>query len=252
MELMPAVVCLTKTYGIKGIFIYARLKLGLTNGIQVPHIQYPVYLRKGSSDISVFQEMFSYREYEIDFDFQPDTIIDAGANIGLASVFFANRYPKATVIAIEPEKTNFEVLKKNTGHYKNIHGLKNAISSQSGVTLSVVDSGGGNWAFRTEVVDSSQQAKVTDQVTTITIPDIMKKYNFKIIDVVKIDIEGAEGQLFETYQDWLPFTRCMIIELHDRMVPGCSKKVFKAVSDYNFSYSQNGESLIFINEDLKK
>lgn len=232
--------------------MYARLKLGFTNGIKVPDIQYPVYLRKGSSDIYCFQEIFSYKEYDIDLDYEPKTIIDGGANIGLASVFFANKYPQATVIPIEPERTNFELLKKNTEGYKNVVPLRNAISNQSGLSINVVDTGGGNWAFRTELADSSQQSEASNQVETITIPDIVKKYDFKTIDVLKIDIEGAEAQLFENgYEEWLPITRCLIIELHDRLAWGSSKRVFKAVSDYNFSYSQNGESLIFINEDLR-
>src|SRR5688572_6156510 len=104
MEVMPAVVCLAKHYGVKGVLIYIRLKLGFTKGINVPHVLHPINLRKGTSDIPTFQEIFTYDEYEVKLDFSPATIIDAGANVGLASIYFANKYPKASVFCVEPEK----------------------------------------------------------------------------------------------------------------------------------------------------
>lgn len=250
MEIMPAVVCLAKHYGIRGVLIYIRLKLGFTNRIHVPHVLHPINLRKGTSDIPTFQEIFTYDEYEVDLDFNPATIIDAGANVGLASIYFANKYPKASVYCVEPEKSNFDLLKQNVAGYKNIHPLKNAISNVAGEVINVVDTGGGNWAFRTEAVESSQDKKVNDSARTITITDIIKQYGIDTIDILKVDIEGAEAQLFESgYNEWLPRTRCLIIELHDRFAPGSSRTVFKAISEYNFSYSQNGENLIFINKD---
>lgn len=247
---MPAVVCLTKQYGVKGIMIYIRLKLGFTHGVHVPNVLHPIKLRKGTSDIPAFKAIFAHSEYEVTLNFTPSTIIDVGANVGLAAIYFVNKYPKSTVFCIEPEKTNFELLKENVAKYNNIHPLKNAISNQSGQTINVIDIGGGNWAFRTEAVEFSQNKKVNDSAKTITITDIMKQNGLDTIDILKIDVEGAEGQLFESrYQDWLPRTRCLLIELHDRFAPGSSKKVFKAISEYNFTYSQNGENLIFINED---
>jgi len=252
MQLMPAVVCLTRQFGIKGMLIYAKLKLGMTDGISVPEVVHPIYLRKNTSDIPTFQEIFTYKEYDVTLDYYPQTIVDAGANVGLASVYFANRYPKARIICIEPEKTNFTLLQKNTKSYKNIFPLKNALSNQSKQTINIIDEGGGNWAFRTESVESSKGKKIDDFAETITVSDIMKQNGLEYIDVLKIDIEGAERQVFESgYDQWLPKTRCLIIELHDRFAPGSSKAVFKALSEYNFSYSQNGENLIFVNMDAK-
>lgn len=250
MELMPAVVCLAKNYGIKGVSLYMRLKLGFTNGIIVPGVAHPIHLRKGTSDIPAFQEIFTYHEYDVALDYEPQTIIDAGANVGLASIYFANRYPKATIVSVEPEQSNFEMLTQNVSKYTNIVPLKRAISDHSNHSINVIDEGSGNWGFRTESIDSSHDMKIKEIVMTISLKDIMQENRFEMIDILKIDIEGAEAQLFKRgYEDWLPRTRCLIIELHDRFAPGCSKSVFKAISEYNFSYSQNGENLVFINED---
>ena len=71
------------------------------------------------------------------------------------------------------------------------------------------------------------------------------------LDVVKLDIEGAEKEVFRAgFESWLPKTRLLIVELHDRMVPGCSKSLFDAVSKYDFDCETRWENLIFYNKQL--
>lgn len=248
----PAIMCLAKDYGIKGVLVYLRLKLGFTNGFSFPKVSHPIYLRTNSSDIPTFQGVFTYKEYEVDLKFDPQNIIDAGANIGLAAIYFANRYPKSRIVSIEPEKSNFSVLERNTRDYGNIRPIKNALSKQSRQVINIVDNGHGNWGFITESIEMSQGKNVADFAETITIEDIMKQHDMEYIDILKVDIEGAEKEVFEgNYQYWLPKTRCLMVELHDRLTPGSSKMVFKAISEYEFAYTQSGENLVFINLDKK-
>ena len=82
-----------------------------------------VYLRPGTTDQNVYDEIFLEREYDINLG-TPLFIVDAGAHIGLAAVFFASKYPKATVIAIEPEPSNFGVLLRNVENYNNIKPIQ--------------------------------------------------------------------------------------------------------------------------------
>jgi hypothetical protein len=81
-----------------------------------------------------------------------------------------------------------------------------------------------------------------------SVSDLMKKFGFPRIDIIKIDIEGSEKEVFTENYGWLSETNCLIIELHDRMKRGCSTTVFRAVDQYNFSLSLRGENLIFIKE----
>ena len=69
------------------------LKRGVVE-IRVPTLRAPVAIRRGTSDVSTFEQVFVEQEYEIPLDFEPATIVDAGANIGLASALFASRYPR--------------------------------------------------------------------------------------------------------------------------------------------------------------
>ena len=80
-------------------------------------LNHPLWLRLRTTDVSVFEEIIVNSEYHFEYAGEPRTIVDAGANIGLTSVFFANRFPQARIFAIEPEAQNFEMLKKNTGAY---------------------------------------------------------------------------------------------------------------------------------------
>lgn len=233
------------------LWINNLTKLGF-HKISLRSLQFPVILRPNSSDLKVFHQIFTFNEYGMNLGFVPRFIIDAGANIGLSAVFFSNKFPGAKIVAIEPEKSNFKMLEINTKDYKNIILVKNALSNHSNVSFDVVDKGYGNWGFITEIEGIKNTSKVVDTVKTITIDDILNTYNLEYLDLLKIDIEGGEKQLFENnYENWLPKTKCIIIELHDGITKGSSKSFFKAISKYDFSYFNRGENLLFINNALK-
>lgn len=239
-----------KKFGRAGAKLYSDIKRGNTNPLNVPMTQHPVYLRPGTSDIQTFEQLFYEDEYGFALDFVPRTIIDGGANIGLAAIYFSNKYPEAKIISIEPEPSNFEMLVKNTVNYNNVSAHNAALTKNSKAKIIIEDKGLGHWGFMTTEVsgDVPQDAVV---IPTISIFDLMRENNFESIDLLKIDIEGAEKELFETgYESWLPKTRVLVVELHDRMKKGCSKSVFSAVCKYDFSFSHKGENLIFTNNAL--
>ena len=70
-------------------------------------------LRVPSTDVPTYMQVFLNNEYDFRAIKRPRVIVDAGANIGLASILFANRYPEAKVLAIEPEHDNFSLLADN-------------------------------------------------------------------------------------------------------------------------------------------
>jgi FkbM family methyltransferase len=199
-----------------------------------------IYLRNGTTDVHTFYDIFTNDEYDIDFGFTPETIIDCGANTGLVTVFYKSKYPESKIIAIEPESSNFEMLVKNTSSFNNVHCLKNAVWGNEGF-IEISDPGFGNWGFMTSETDNESETSVK----TVTINSIMQKFELLNIDVLKIDIEGAEKEVFESdHQEWLSKTRVILIELHDRLKPGCSTAFFKAISKLNFYVEIKGELLI--------
>jgi len=228
--------------------IYRQLKTGSLSGIKMKGLRHPFAMRNNPSDYATFMEVLVRKEYSIPFPFTPNTIIDAGGNIGLTAVFFANQFPTATIITVEPDKNNFAVLSKNIAPYKNISAINKGIWTHTSF-LNVIDTGRGENSFIVEEV-STPTATTAE---AIAINEIMQQQQWKTIDLLKIDIEGTEKNIFEKgFEQWLPYTKVLFVETHDRMKKGCSAAVFKAVSRYNFSCTVAGENFLFTNDDLLK
>jgi len=119
-----------KKFGVLGFKLYMIKKMKIPRIIQVslPESNDTMKLRPNTSDMDVFQQIFVNEEYEFSLDRDPKVIIDAGANIGLASIYYSIKYPEAKIIAIEPELSNYELLKNNIKNYPNIYSTKSAMA----------------------------------------------------------------------------------------------------------------------------
>jgi len=187
--------------------------------VKVPGIKHPVHLRLGTSDAWALKEVLLDGEYDFLPMISPKVIIDAGANIGLAAVFFANKFPDAMVFALEPEESNFKLLEKNIAAYPQIKALKIAIWNEN-KHINLVDASGGHWGFVTRDDVSFEQRGL---VEAITMDRLMEKLNLERIDILKVDIEGAEIEVFENPAKWIEKVRIIMIELHERYRPGCEQ-----------------------------
>jgi len=217
--------------------IKSKMRTRPSEEIKINGIQHPLTLSNFNVDVTTLFQIFFAEEYNIDFPEPPETIVDCGANIGLSAVYFANKYPKATIIAIEPDLRNFEFLKKNTAPYQNIHCLRRAVWPTS-VQMELVDPGNGGWSLQTK-------ASETGAMKSITLDEVMRQFDFSAIDLLKIDIEGAEKELFANhYEHWLSKTGTIAIELHDFIQPGTSDNFYKAIQPYHFNLTSRGENLI--------
>lgn len=190
-------------------------------------VAHPFFLRMPSSDAPTYEQVFVKQEYDFVAAQPPNTIVDAGANIGLASIYFANRFPDARIIAIEPERDNFELLKKNIAPYPNIIPLHAALWDRN-TSISLVDPGLGAWGFMTQDDDESatQLGKLRHQVPAVTVDQVMRDYGLEKIDILKIDIEGAEKEVFRDPGLWIDRVDALIVELHEGMKPGCYRSFY--------------------------
>lgn len=233
-----------RNYGLTGLLLYLRLKLWHLSRLRLPYIKSIIHLRPNTSDREVFDQIFLSREYELAIPFVPEVIIDGGANIGLTSVYLANKYQGANILAIEPEQSNFRALLQNASTYENIIPIRAALWHEK-TQLQISDVGTGEWGY---VVGSEGDGGL-EPTETITMQEIMEQFELSTIDLLKIDIEGAEKELFAAnYEAWLPKVKCIVIELHDNLKPGTSRCVFRTLDRYNFSFSLQNGSMVFINE----
>jgi FkbM family methyltransferase len=212
--------------GAKGVVpsVLARL-ISPAREIEVrsKEICHPIHLRLRSSDPLLFREIIRGHSYDLSLQSKPRVIVDAGANIGLASVWFANQYPKARIIAIEPEPDNVRMLRKNTRYYPNISVVAAALWDHA-TTLAIDYSANSTAGWKV--------VKAAGGVPSISIPEVMQCFNLDRIDLLKVDIEGAEKEVFEASSDWIKSVGTIAIELHDRFKHGCARAVFGATSNF--------------------
>jgi len=235
-------------YGFSGLIFYIKLLLENDSSLlefKSKEMKHPISLRRGTSDINAFYQVLFNLEYDIKFEKKPEVIIDLGANIGLASIFFLNKFPDCKVIAVEPEPSNFEILKRNTGKYPNFFAYNKAIWNKP-AKLQIRDSELGNWAFQVKEAKGEE----SNIIEAISLGQIIKESNLSQIDVLKIDIEGAEVELFSgNCDEWLSITKYIIIETHDWLRNGCAKTLFQALFKYDFKLCIQKENLVIILKD---
>lgn len=224
---------------LQGLRVSAQLLLSRNEtAVSLPGYQWPIQVRTDTSDVATFGQIFINKEYE-SFVEDPKVIIDLGANVGYASIFFANKYPGAKIISVEPEASNFEVLVRNTQQYPSITPVQAAIWSRK-AALSIINPGDEKWLFQVAEATGSEEG-----INAITMQELLEMHGMPDrIDILKIDIESAEKELFESnYEYWLDRTNMMVIELHDGLLQGCSQSFYRALSHYDFNQYIVGENI---------
>ncbi len=195
-----------------------------------------------SSDADVFDQIFLGEEYSPLLGGQPSVIFDLGANIGLSSAWFLNRFPRATVLAVEPDPDNFALCRENLAMFgaRAQILLGAAWSKRTGLSLSRGSfRDGKEWA--SQVVERTvSDARV--EVDAWDIPSLLSQVGTNVIDLLKVDIEKGELELFLSgCETWIPFVRAICIELHGK---DCEELFFRALRNFDSTLIQSGELTI--------
>ena len=203
--------------------------------LEVPGGGGPFFVRPGTSDMAIFDEVFFSKYLPRDRSFR--TVIDCGANIGCTVRYWKWLDPDCTVIAVEPDPENFDLLQKNTAKFNGIQCIRAGIWPTTGA-LHLEKEGVGHSAIRTTMGGSGD-------TEAVTIPGLLDRSHLDRIDLLKIDIEGSELELF-TQGDlsWIGKVGTIAIELHDHWRPGCGDAFFKAIAPYSWTYSIVGYTLV--------
>ncbi len=201
----------------------------------------PLILRRGSSDFYVFCQVVLEDQYRLSEVAQPKYIVDAGANIGLTSVVLLERYPECKILVIEPDPQNYSMAERNLRSYgQRCQLFPVALWSEAG-TLNVQRGVSGDrldWACRTVATEKSSGVLVEAR----TLNSLLMEVGFPRIDLLKVDIEGAELQVFgEADTSFLEQTTYCAVECHDDQ---CLEAFTKATQRYGFSIRHEGELAI--------
>jgi len=230
--------------GVSGVVAFVLAKVLGTHPLfktRVAGIKHPVYVRIGTTDASVLRQVLIEKHYDMPCGMVPKTILDAGANIGLSAIFFANKYPDATVIALEPETSNFQLLQKNISAYPQIKPLQAALWKVN-TQINLVDPHHGHHGFQTVEGNANDHAQ-SGLVEALTVDAVMSSMGLQTIDLLKIDIEGAEKEVFENSAIWIGNVEMIMAELHDSIKPGCSQAFREATKTFP-QESSKGETVM--------
>ncbi|CAI5518630.1 unnamed protein product [Closterium sp. Naga37s-1] len=208
-----------------------------------------VWVRPGSTDVSLLNQVLNKRSFRflrpsLLPHFRPSAILDAGANIGLASLVFAMRFPDALIVAVEPARDNFALLQRNVAHLPQILPVNAALWSHDSRIAVTIGVRGGFWGYemvpcghpqagggqqegrelqeggevqtqeqkeqhvqQQDQLDERQQqssstvnplspAPPSPCMAAVAVPSLLQRLHVPRFDFAKIDIEGAELQVF--------------------------------------------------------
>lgn len=214
-----------------------------------------VHVRPADSDASTFSQVFAERSYDLSGFAQQrrineayqgilasgrtPVIVDAGANVGAAMLWFAKLYPRAQVVAIEPSPSSAEICRRNAAAVPNARVVQAGIGSRPGALA--LESAGQSWAVTTV-------RATTGDVELITMSDAVASVPGGELFIAKIDIEGFESDLFETDTEWASTAPLVFIEPHDWLFPGrqTSNSFRRTFNETGHELLLRGENLVFV------
>ena len=236
----PAIACLAFIYRLRayvgwakdrfGIMVALRSTLGqfvrFDHAAYVPSKYGYVAVRPGTADLYVYDEVMVRDAYRIDLDPPPNFIVDAGAHIGLTARVFASTFPRARIYCLEVDEGNAALASRNTRGCPNVHVLRAGLWSDAS-TIAISNPAAATWSFRVQPSSTG--------IPAFGVHDLMRQFDMPWIDLLKMDVEGAEVDVLETAPAWIDRVGVMMIELHDRHRPACSAALEAAVANAGFN-----------------
>ena len=208
--------------------------------------KYSLTVRRGDTDKAVVRQVLGFDEYgPVSGLSNIKLIVDCGANVGVTSYYLLHRYPDARLIALEPDVHNYTLCRRNLEAFgRRAVVVRGALWSECRpLRISPSSRGRGSWALSVEPAESHE-----GDVEGFTIPELLKHSGIDArIDLLKIDIEGAETEVFRADTEWLDLARHLVIELHSAE----ARTTFAAaLSPFEYTREECGESTVI--RDLRR
>jgi FkbM family methyltransferase len=209
-------------------------------------------------DYKVLEQVYLYEEYElrrlarygelmeiyesICSENKVPLILDLGAHAGLASKYFSRQFPKANIVAVEPDPDNIAAARVNLQREANVRIINGGVSHQRGKAR-LLDSPSGSWGCRTE---RHEQGHIDLHSVNSIIE--MEAAHTCVPFIAKIDIEGFEKDLFLTNTEWIDRFPLIMIELHDWLFPreGTSSNFLKCMARHDRDFVYADENIFSI------
>lgn len=241
----------------KGFIVKRKGKFNLVNNFD--ENGFKIILKRKSSDPLVFNEIFADRQYNQVLSIIKENkihcsrLMDAGANIGCFTIFMKSLFPDVEILAIEPNSDTFNRMVKNVklNELKGIDMLNAGLwSSNTFLDPDRSFRDGEDWSFALK--ESGQNAE--NGIQSFTVQHLLEKQGWKDVAILKIDIEGAERELFRnqgTVKPWLNKIGLLVIEIHDEL--NIREDIYKILEEFDFQLTEGQNGILYaINKSKSK
>ena len=195
--------------------------------VKLSKLDHPIMLRPGTQDAETVIHTVVREEYG---DFKPErepkVMIDAGAYIGDTSAYFLSRFKQLRIVALEPSSQTYEAARANLNVY--------------GDRITLFNKGLAGKAGRLKFSGNTTAASLGDdgdEIDCTSVPELFDTFKFDRIDILKMDVEGAETEIFRTdAEQWLPRVDHVLVEVHG---PEAERVVLATLRDAAFLIRQH-------------
>jgi len=167
------------------------------------------YLIANLDDYRILEEMYINKQYSFESEGEIKTIVDIGSNVGTSIIYFLAEYPNALIYGYEPTSYCFDRLRKTVGNYKTVTIEKKAIDTKDGGVATIYIHPLGHSGSSNFPITGSK----SEQIPTTSLDAIVQKHNLSSIDILKVDIEGLEYEVFKTFKN-LSRVKYILVEIH--------------------------------------
>ncbi|MHB1421797.1 MAG: FkbM family methyltransferase [Gemmataceae bacterium] len=199
--------------------------------VSLKNLKYPILVRPGTQDADTVIDNVIREEYgRTPFTKDPEWMIDAGAYIGDTAAYFLSKYPKLKVIALEPNPSSHEIASQNLKPYGD-----RVILLKKGLFSEVRNQNFGGLGTSASITGASINGSESE-IECVTIPSLLEQYSIPHLDILKMDIEGAEEPIFASNPEkWLDRTGLVIIEIHGSK---CQELISRVLKENRFSMTR--------------
>jgi FkbM family methyltransferase len=242
---------------IGAINLTVRRKLGFSRPVSISCGRHSLTVRPTDSDTGVLAQIFGFHEYETQAfrtdhlndlaahwkrDGATPLIVDAGANVGYSTLYFADQFPDATVIAVEPDDECVALIRRHCAGNPRIIIVHAALwSHENGVRIDNQEA--DSWARRVS------EGGITPSLTLRSLLGMVPNARPLLL---KLDIEGAEAEVCQASPEQVARFPCIMIEPHDWMLPGtaCLDALYRAVAGRKMDTLVVGETLALFDSEI--
>jgi len=202
------------------ILIFIKKNIDLKIDFSFRSKKVSLYLESTLTDLILLTEIFFLEVYYVEKFNNPTLIVDAGANKGLSAVYFSSLWPQCAIHCFEPNKNLIPILNKN---------LK--INSVNATVQNVAISDKDGYEFF-DISENHQYSRLSKNETGVKVKTVHLEsfYNEQKIDILKMDVEGAEEKIIRSFKKFN--IECIIGEIHHDLID--ENQFFKLLSKKYF------------------